>query len=253
MGFIYGFLGVICGFVFIIISIYLLIRYFLNRFGFQGYSFLELFSIIKEGKERDISRHKQVSGMTSVYLPSILEEFPDFNEKEFYNQTEETIRNYLQSLEEKDAKYLKDSIYDLIYEKISLQIADLKECDTIYRYDDIIFHKHAIKGYQKRKGVIKLEVSTSLEYFYLQDPYRKRKTARPDRKKQTRYTTTFVYIYDTKQAGFDIRVLGLNCPNCGSPLSSLEDKACPYCKSGLNITVAKLLKCWKVIDIQEDY
>ena len=32
--------------------------------------------------------------------------------------------------------------------------------------NDIIFHKHAIKSYQKSKGMVKLEISTALEYYY---------------------------------------------------------------------------------------
>ena len=38
-----------------------------------------------------------------------------------------------------------------------------------------------------------------------------------------------------------------------SPISSFESKTCEYCKSGFNIEVAKLLKCWKIIDYKEDY
>lgn len=249
---VYGILGVLLGFILLIFLIYLLIRIILNKYGFANYSIQKLLSTIKEAREKEKTRKKQVSSLTAVLLPTILNDFKDFNEREFYNKTEEYIRCILTSIETQNINLLKSDDYDLIRKKIDFQIKDLKDIDISYRYDDIIFHKHAIKSYQKSKGMIKLEISTTLEYYY--EKRKKDKILINDKvKKQTRYTTTYVYIYDTKKAGFEIQVLGLNCPNCGSPISSLEKTDCPYCKSGLNITVASLLKCWKIIDIKEDY
>ena len=249
---IFSALGVILGLIILLVIIYIIIRMTLNKFGFSNYSLSSLFKTIKDAREKEEIRHKQVSGMTNVLLPTILNDFKGFNVKEFYNQTEEAIRDILESIESKDIDNLKDEKYDLIREKIHSQIRDLNDNKVSYRYDDIIFHKHAIKSYQKQKGMVKLEISTSLEYFY-EKKIDSKVVVSSDKKRQTRYTTTFVYIYDTKKAGFDINVLGINCPNCGSPISSFEKTKCEYCKSGFNIKVAKLLKCWKLIDYKEDY
>lgn len=252
MTFVWVMLGIVCGFLVILLILYLFIRSILNKTGFKNYSFLRLFREIEAEKERQNVRPKQVSGMTSVLLPTILNDFSDFNEKEFYSKTEEHLRNILNSIEDKQIDYLKSDDYDLIREKINHQIHDLIGNDISYHYDDIIFHKHSIKSYKKTKGMVKLEISTSLEYYY--EKKEKGKTiVSSEYKKQTRYTTSYVYIYDTKKAGFDINVLGLNCPNCGSPIPSLENRTCTYCQSGFNITVANLLKCWKIIEINEDY
>ena len=249
---IFSALGVILGFLLLLLIIYIIIRVTLNKFGFSSYSLSKLFKTIKDAKEREETRHKQVSGMTNVLLPTILNDFNDFNIKEFYNQTEESIRAILDSIESKNITKLNDEKYDLIREKIHSQIKDLNDTNISYRYDDIIFHKHAIKSYQKQKGMVKLEISTSLEYFY-EKKVDNKTVISSNKKKQTRYTTTYVYIYDTRKAGFDINVLGINCPNCGGPISSFKSTVCKYCQSGLNIEVAKLLKCWKLIDYKEDY
>lgn len=249
---IFSALGIILGFLGLLLIIYIGIRIILNKCGFSDYSLTKLLKTIKEARDKEELRHKQVSGMTNVLLPTILNDFKDFNIKEFYNQTEEAIRVILDSIENKDESRIKDEKYDLIREKIISQIRDLQDTKVSYRYDDIIFHKHAIKSYQKQKGMVRLEISTALEYFY-EKKINNKVVISSNNKKQTRYTTTFIYIYDTKKAGFDINVLGLNCPNCGSPISSLESKTCEYCKSGFNIEVAKLLKCWKIIDYKEDY
>lgn len=252
MTFLWAMLGIVGGFLVVLVILYLLVRSILNKTGFKKYSLSKLFREIQTEKRRQSLRPKQVSGMTSVLLPTILDDFPDFNEKEFYSKTEEHLRNILNSIEEKKIDYLKSDDYDLVREKINHQICDLAGNDISYRYDDIIFHKHSIKSYKKIQGMVKLEISTSLEYYY--EKKEKEKTVDSSKqKKQTRYTTSYVYIYDTKRAGFDINVLGLNCPNCGSPIPSLENGTCAYCQSGFNITVASLLKCWKIIEIKEDY
>ena len=250
--FLIGFLGVIVG-IFVFLSfLYLLVRSIMNRYGFRGKSFRSLYQEIKEADAKEKTRHKQVSGMNSVLLPVILRDFKDFDENVFYQKTEETIRTVLDRIEKRNDKNFSDDDYLLIQEKIALQIADLLESNVEKRYDDIIFHKHAIKSYKNFKGMIKLEVSSSLEYYY--EEKRNGKIVVPSTyKRQTRYTTTFVYVYDTKKAGFDFQVLGITCPSCGGPLSDLKAKKCPYCQSGIHFQVANLVKSWKVIDLKEDY
>lgn len=244
--------GIILGFLALIFILLLLIRLVLNKYGFESYSFSKLFSTIKAAREENLIKHKQINGMTNIYLPTILKDFPDFNEKEFYTKTEEYIRQILNGIENSDLNAFNSSDYDLIRNKLVNQIRDLMDNNVKYRYDDIIFHKHAIKYYHKSKNVVKLDISTSLEYYY--EKVQDGKTIISDkRKRQTRYTVSYIYIYDTAKAGFDVQVLGINCPNCGSPISSFERKSCPYCKSGFNITVASLQKCWKIVDLKEDY
>ena len=249
--FLIGFLGVIFGILFILFLLYLLIRFLLNKTGFRGMSLCDLYKEIKTAESRNKEKHKQVSNLNSILLPSILKDFEDFNEKEFYIKTEEAIRTVLDALERKEKKNLEKDDYLLIRENIYLQIDDLLENNIQKRYDDIIFHKHAIKSYKNLKGMIKLEVSSSLEYYY-EEKKEEVVVISSKYKKQTRYTTTFVYIYDTRQAGFDFRVLGITCPSCGGPISNLKAKKCPYCQSGIHFQVASFTKSWKVISLKED-
>lgn len=247
-----GILGVLLGFILIIFLIYLIIRILLNRHGFNGKSLKSIYDTIKRANALEKKRHKQVSGMTKLLLPEIQERFPDFNIEEIYLLVEKTIRAILNALEEKYISYLNDDEFSLIKEKINHRIIDLKENNVMYRYDDVIFHKHAIKSYKCQKGIAILEISSSLEYYYSKR-VNEQDISHDDIKKQTRFTTELVYIIDSTKAGFDINVLGLNCPNCGSPITSLEQKQCSYCQSGTNIQIANLIKCWKVVNCKEDY
>ena len=202
--------------------------------------------------EADKQRTKNISGMTKVLLPVILEDFPEFNADHFYLLVEKALRSILLVLEKKEEKYLKDEDLNIIKQKLQLQIEDLKDNNISYKFDDIIFHKHAIRSYKKEKGMVILTISSSLEYYY-EKKHNEKVIKKDEYKKQTRYTTKFVYIVDNQLAGFDINVLGLNCPNCGSPVTKLTNYNCTYCNAVLNIQVANLLKCWKIIDYKEDY
>lgn len=250
--FLFVLLGTLSAFLIIIFLIYLLLRFTLNKFGFQGKGLFALYQESKRINEVEKQRIKNISGMTKVILPVILEDFPEFNENHFYLLVEKSLRNIFLALEKKQQKYLDDEDLNIIKQKLQLQIEDLKENHISYKFDDIIFHKHAIKSYKKEKGMVILTISSSLEYYY--EEKKGNKIIKQDEyKKQTRYTTKFVYIVDSKQAGFDLNVLGLNCPNCGSPVTKLTDYNCAYCNAVLNIQVANLLKCWKIIDYKEDY
>lgn len=251
-GFLFGFLGIICGILFLVLLIYLFIRGLLNKYGFAGMSLKSIYKQAKESERAEKLRHKQVSGMTKILLPEIQRNFKDFNEKEIYVLVEKCLRAIFNALEHEDISYLNDDDFRIIKEKIQNQINDLQSNNITYRYDDIIFHNHAIKSYRYENDIATLEISTSLEYYYSKRKDNK-DISHDDVKKQTRYTTTFVYIVDSTKAGFDIDVLGLHCPNCGSPITSLQQQKCSYCGGAINIQVANLLKCWKIINYKEDY
>ena len=244
-----GFVGVIFGILFLLVALYIFILFKLRKFGFHGFS---LKSIKEEIDDLNDNEPMQISGMTSVFLPQILKDFPDFNLEQMYLLTEKSIRTILNSIENKDIKLLENKDFNIINKKLKLQLEDLIKSDIIYSYDDILFHKHAIKNYSNKGGIATLEITTSLEYFYKKIVDGKEVSKKSKKKKQVRYTTKYVYIADNEAYEKDIDVYGLNCPNCGAVVHSLKKKNCSYCKTGLNIQVVDLLKCWKLIDCEDN-
>lgn len=249
MPFLIGFLGIIFGIIVILVGLYIFIVFKMRKFGFHG---LSLSSIKDEIDDLNDNEPKQISGMTSVYLPQIMEDFPDFNLSQIYLLTEKSIRSILNAIENKNIKILEDKDFNLINKKLKLQLEDLIKSDILYSYDDIVFHKHAIKGYSFKNGVATLEISSSLEYYYKKIVDDKEVSKSSKKKKQARYITKFVYIVDRDAYEKDINIYGLNCPNCGAVVHSLKNKTCSYCKTGLNIQVVDLLKCWKLIECKDN-
>lgn len=248
MSFLLGFLGVIFGILFIILIIYFYVVYKFNQLGFKG---INLFKIKDEIENNSNAVPKQVSGMTNLLLPQIIKDFPDFDINHLYLLTEKSITTILNAIEKKDCSLLEDKDFNLINKKLKLRLEDLINSDIMYKYDDIIFHKHALKRYSKQNGIATIEVSSSLEYFYHKISNGKI-IGNDTVKRQVRYITKFVYIVDSDAYEHDFNVYGINCPNCGAVISSLSSTSCKYCNSGLNIQVVELLKCWKLIDCKEN-
>jgi len=130
-----SFLGVVLGILFIIFLIYLWFRMMLNKYGFKNKNLRQIYEEAKRQEKLNNKKPKQVSGMTPILKPKILEDFKDFQEEEFYNQTEKQIRAILKSIEEKESKYLDSDEYMLIREKILLQIENLKETNVEKHYE----------------------------------------------------------------------------------------------------------------------
>ena len=249
MSFLIGFIGVIFGIIFILIVIYIIIVAKIRQFGFNSFKLSSLKKEIEEIQDSDI---KQISGMTEIFLPQIMKDIPNFNLEQIYLLVEKSIRKILNSIEKKDIKILEDKELNLINKKLKLQLEDLINSDILYTYDDIVFHKHAIKDYKYKNGIATLEITSSLEYYYEKKVDNEVIIKRKKKKNQVRYITKLVYIVDSDAYENDINVYGLNCPNCGAVINSLKNKSCSYCNTGLNIEVVNLLKCWKLIEIKEN-
>ena len=98
------------------------------------------------------------------------------------------------------------------------------------------------------KGIATIYVSSSLEYYYYYE-VSGRCISNKDIKKQTRYLSTFAYIYDKEKANTNLNLIGLNCPNCGAPLKGFNKTVCEFCGTH---TVELDLKSWKFISYKED-
>ena len=249
MGILYGIVGVILGIIILLVIIYIILVIKLRQFGFKG---IKLSDIKDEVKELEDDEPRQVSGMTNIFLPQILNDIKDFNLEEMFFLTEKSIRTILNAIENKNISILNNKDLNLINKNLKLHLEDLINSDILYSYDDICFHKHAIKDYKYNKGIATIEIVSSLEYYYKKEVNNKIESKHNNKKHQALYTTKYVYIFDNEAYKKEINIYGLNCPNCGAVVNSLKAKTCSYCKSGLNIQVVDLLKCWKLIECKDN-
>lgn len=250
MKFLLVLLSIIIGVILFLFIIAFIVYSKVKRFGRSiGYNnFNEIKDLIKKGEYDSKYNHKHVVGMTNLLVPKIVKDFPNFSESELYNKVETGLLAIFESLENK--KVTKSDELDVIKENLEKIINDHKQNKIDERFNDVIFHKHAIKYYKKDPGVLTITVSTSLEYYYEKQINGKVIIKRNDCKKQTSYTTDLIYIYDPDEYDKHTNLIGIHCPNCGAPVKSLGEKKCSYCSSGLEDIN---LKSWHISSYKEDY
>lgn len=244
------FLGVIFG-VIIFLGIIALIIYgnlksAFQKLGFKVNNLSDMADEMNKIKREDSTRARSISGMTSLLLPTIRQDFPEFNEKELYSMTELSLRKIFNSIEEKNKDYVKDM--PLIRNSVSNIIDDYETSSISVHYDDIEFHKFALYKYERKDGVATITVSTSVGYYYRKEKDGKIIEGDTKLKKQTRYQCDFIYIYDEKKVASDAKVLAINCPNCGAAISSLGHKFCEYCGTAVKEVN---LKSWEFSSYEE--
>lgn len=240
------FLGVIVFLLIIAVIIYFKLKMSLSELGFGDSK--KIISMIKESEEEAKYRHKSVSGLTNILVPKIIRDFPNFNEIEFYNKVETSITGILNSLSNNKVSSIKElgeirtNLETLIQSRVA---SDIKE-----KYEDIKFHSHAIKDYKNESGALLITVNSSLEYYYEKKVKGKVKVARKDYKKQTSFTSSFVYIYDPEKYNISKSSLSVHCPNCSAPLKDIELRICEYC--GAKVEDINL-RSWYITKYKENF
>lgn len=242
------FLGIIFGILLLGFIVYLKIKASIPKEYRNEINFKEALKVGKEIAIEEQSRHKAASGMTNLLIPQITKDFPDFNVEQFYTLVESNLRTVFNIIENKNLGLINSNLEPL-RNNLKEMISDLSENDINIRYDDVVFHKHAIRNYIKEKGIATLLISSSLEYYYYYEKKGKCINKNSSIKKQTRYLSTFAYIYDKEKAKTRLSVIGLNCPNCGAPLEGFSQTTCKYCGTH---TIELDLKSWKFISYKED-
>lgn len=193
---------------------------FLNRY-FHTTSLKSAIEISEIGYE---NTPKSLAGMDKIALPLIKSDFPNLNINELKGMVESTIISYFRMLENKeyeDIKYASEAVKSYI----KSQVEDVKKHDDVV-YDSIKIHKTVISKYEKKNGMAVLSFQTSLEYLH-------KKGQNSLKKIQDRISTEFIYIIDASEVNSKTKGIGLNCPNCGAPISNLGNKVCEYCGTGV--------------------
>lgn len=251
MSFILPFFGTILGIMGAIAIISLIIFYKVSKtIGKSNLN--ELMNAVRNVsniEEEEYSRIKDVSGMTSLLEPLILEDFPEFNKELMFNIVEENLRKILNAIQNKNMEEIEnDDNLSFIKENIKKVIEDYKQSNINIEYRNIEFHRHAIKDYRKSNGKATITISSSVGYYYKSN--KKDEKIFENRRKETRYITQFCYIYDEVKFDDKVAEFSISCPNCGAPIRETKNMICEYCGSPVE---AINLKAWKIISYKEDY
>ena len=241
------FVGIILAIVVIILIIYFKLRATLGRQNMRDLK--NAISNVSNLQKEEYTREKNVKGMTKLLEPEIIRDFPEFNRDLIFSRCESNLRKIFNAIESQDATAINnDKEFIYLRKKINQQIEDMKSNNITEKFDNIEFNRQAIMAYNKNNGKATIKISTTLSYYYKTN--RTDKKSYEDIKKQTRYTSEFVYVYDERRFTKNQVTFSVLCPNCGAPLRGLESKYCEYCG---NHVERINLKIWKMSSYKEDY
>lgn len=226
----------------------LYVRYRVRNFSRELFGTTDFKRVANDLMEEESRTPKSVSAMTSVFLPQIVKDFPDFNYNEMKSRCESMLTTYLRSIDENSVLDLKYANEEL---KVRLEkyLEMLNEKDIHENFDMIKFHQTEIKMYRKTAGRCVVTFQTSLACIHYKERDGKIIEGSKEYKYQTRFNSDLVYIQDRDKVENDgERALGVNCPNCGAPVSVVGRKYCEYC--GCGITEFNI-KAWSFSSVEE--
>ena len=183
----------------------------------------ELVRSAQNGELQQEEQPKSLGGMTSIYLPQILRDFPEFNWEELRAEVEQFVK-------------------------------ELLETKNVWSAGAVRIHKTVISRYQKYNGTASILCETAAEYWPQTENghvrggvYRKQETQKMTQahKKQTVCAAELLYVYDPGLSGAAASVI---CPNCGAPVEKLGAKQCRYCGSVLHVSG---IMAWTVQNVRE--
>lgn len=186
----------------------------------------------KQMKQEYSTTPKSVSAMTSLLLPKIVSDFPDFQYNEMKDRTENVLTSYLRAVDGRSPSLLQDGNTEL-KNQLENQIQMLSARNAQEHFDQIRIHRTEISQYRKSEGRCIITFQSALECYHyttdLTNPSAVLEGSK-DYKYQTKYNIDLIYIQDRNLVENELdHALGINCPNCGAPLSSLGAKKCDYC------------------------
>jgi len=176
---------------------------------------------------------KSLNGMTSLCLPRITKDFPAFNWYEFRQKSENMLASAFLAITRNNLSDLLGASPDLC-NQISLILTSNLEQGLSEVFEDVKIHQTEIATYQKQNGTCVITLQTAVGYRHFVEKSGEIIEGSKDKTEQARYSVELQYIQDVEQIADGETAIGVTCPNCGAPITSIGQKKCPYC--GLAVT-----------------
>lgn len=212
-----------------LIIIYMIIKLKIKKVFKDFFGTISLKNILEQEKILDENTPKSLSSLDCLYLEQIKQDFKELNINELKSEAEKSILECYNTIEKKDIKYLtikSKKIREFVISKIN----DCKKDNISYK--NIKIHKTVISKYEKTSSTATIYFQTAFQYRYREDNSNYIL-------KQDRITTEYIYVINENKLPNNIKAIGLNCPNCGAPITTLNNRICKYCGSGIINLVKK--------------
>lgn len=225
--------------------LYLCIRKHLRRFSREAFGVDSIAQGISIQQDLLANTPKSVSGMTSLCLPQIMKDFPEFSLPEYIHKAENLIRAVLSSIEAQDMQLLQDASPDL-KKQIQMKLEDQIRSGLREHFQDVQIHQTEVLRYKKLEGSCVIKLQSSVSYLYLQE--QKQMPVGQQKKIQTLYETDLMYVQDSSLLSEYATAATVVCPQCGAPVKNMGAKSCEYCGSAVEPVN---LRVWQFVKVAE--
>ena len=203
---------------------------------------------INQQKEQMSETPRSLHSMTSIYLPNILKDFPEFDYELYKNKAKSLLRSYFTAVSTKKASALTEECSLTLKNYVQGVIEDLNVTNTKQVFSQTVIHDIEIARYIKTGATVTIVFVASVgQYSYIEDATGKVVFGDKDIKLQTVYEIGLVYVQDVDRVEGN-EALGINCPNCGAPIKNLGHKFCDYCGTSI---VEVNTRAWKFDSVKE--
>lgn len=184
---------------------------------------------------------RSVQSMTSVYLPQIIRDFPEFDYELYKTKAKSFLLSYFDAIENKDPALLKEEYLPAIQNVVKSVIGELDSLGESQVYDNIIIHDIQISRYNKSGDAATVVFGMSVEKYDYRLSGSNTVKGSSTNLRQSVYNVSLVFGQNAEKFG-DGDALMMNCPNCGAPLSSAMSRVCEYC--GSPVAEIKNTRAW---------
>ena len=165
---------------------------------------------------------KTVFGATSIYLPQVLRDFPDFHNNDAIAAVKTLVCEYLAIRYEGIPRFARSIVAEGLLSTIDRQPG--------HTVKNEIVHQVAMSRYIKTKECATITYQASVGYTLDGEPVEERYAVE--------YTLSLRDEYGEKQT--------LVCPQCGGVYTSTSQTVCAYCGAGI---VRDTIKSWRFTSI----
>ena len=244
-------LAIIAALAITILVIFLYIKYHLQRFSKEAFGTKDFAKAMKD-IENSTESARSVHGMTDIYLPLIKKDFPDFDYDVFKGRVEGVLKSYFAAITARDEGLLSPDCSQSMHNTVIGLINELEAKDYIHEHSEVTLHQLEIARYIKKSPTVTIVFNAAVGmYDYVTDANGKVIIGKSDKKVQKLYDVALVYAQDPDKMSVSsmTTAMGVNCPNCGAPITNLGQKYCDYCGTGIReINV----RSWSFEYIQEN-
>lgn len=167
---------------------------------------------------------KTVFGATSIYLPKVEHDFPDFHNSDAVAAVKTLVCEYLAIRYEGKQRFTQSIVSDGLIAMIDQSSGRTVRNETV--------HRVAMSNYVKTRECATITYQASVGYLLDGEPVEERYAVE--------YTISLRDEYGEKQA--------LVCPCCGGAYTSTSETVCAYCGAGI---VHDTIKSWRFTSIAQ--